>query len=48
MFPFEETEDQMQAIEDTKSGHGEHKDHGPPDLRGRGLRKDGDRHPGSI
>ena len=34
MFPFEETEDQLQAIEAVKSRYGKHQDHGSSDLRG--------------
>ena len=33
MFPFEETEDQLAAIEAVQKGHGEPEDHGPPGLR---------------
>ena len=48
MFPFEETEDQLAAIEATKEDMESHEDHGPADLRRCGLRKDGDCHPGGV
>ena len=48
MFPFEETEDQLTAIEAIEAGHGEPQDHGPPDLRRCGIWKDGDCYPGGL
>ena len=33
MFPFEETEDQLRAIEDTKERYGKYEDYGSSDLR---------------
>lgn len=47
-FPYEETDDQLAAIEANEEGYGEHEDHGPADLWGCGLRKDGDCDPGSL
>ena len=48
MFPFEETDDQLQAIADTKQDMESKKNHGPPDLRRRWIRKDGNCDPGCI
>lgn len=48
MFPYDETDDQLTAIDDTKRDMESKKIMDRPDLRGCGLRKDGDRAPGSF
>ena len=40
MFPFEETDDQLNAIEATKKRYGKQEDHGPLNLRGCRIRED--------
>ncbi|MEI3524768.1 MAG: CarD family transcriptional regulator [Eubacteriales bacterium] len=47
-FPYEETEDQMRAIEAVKERYGARKDHGPADLRRRGIRQDRGGDPGGV
>ena len=47
-FPFEETPDQLTAIEATKRDMAQTEADGPPDLRRRRLRQDRDRHPRRV
>ena len=48
LFPYDETEDQLDAIDAVKIGYGKPKDHGPSDLRRRGIRKNRNRPAGRV
>lgn len=48
MFPFEADRGSAECHRGHQGGYGKPSDHGPPDLRRCGLRKDGDCAPGSL